>query len=45
MGNFLGVGLKTALALAIFTMVLIVVSKVVLTKYHITGLSEFVQAI
>lgn len=42
-GRFLGVGLTNALGLALFTMLVLVVSKVVFTQYHIDGVSEVVQ--
>lgn len=45
MEKFLGIGLKKAFALALFTMVVIVVMKVIFTKYHISGLSEVIQSV
>lgn len=44
-GKFLGVGLKNAVLLAIFTMLFIVVSKVIFTKYPVKGLSEVIQSV
>jgi len=43
--KFLGVGLKRATALAIFTMVFILVGKVIFNKYEVTGVSEVFNAV
>lgn len=43
-GNFLGVGLKTAFMLAIFTMLFILAGKVIFTKYPVKGVSELFLA-
>lgn len=46
MGNkFLGVGLKKAMGLWLFFVLMTVVAKVVLTKYPVAGLSEIVQSV
>ncbi len=45
MDKFLGVGLKNAVLLALFTMLIIVMTKVIFTKYPVRGLSELVQAV
>lgn len=42
---FGGVGLKGAVILAVFTILFIVVAKVILTKYPVPGVSEVVQAV
>lgn len=44
MDKFLGVGITGALGLAIFTMVFIVMAKVVTIKYQ-SPITEFVQSI
>lgn len=44
-GNFLGVGLKKAMALWVFFILMTVAAKVILTKYPVAGLSEVVQAV
>lgn len=43
--KILGVGLGKALSLVIFTMIIIVMSKVVFTRYPVTGLTQFVNAV
>lgn len=43
--KLLGVGLGKALSLAIFTMIIVVMLKVILTRYPVTGLTEFVNAV
>jgi len=45
MDKFLGVGLKTATALAIFTVFFILAGKVIFTKYPVQGASEIFQAV
>lgn len=40
-----GVGLTKAVALWIFFIILTVMAKVVLTKYPVKGLSEFIQVV
>lgn len=42
-GKFLGVGLQNALAIALFTLIVSVVLKVVFTKYEIDGVSQVVR--
>jgi len=44
-GKLMGVGLKNAVALAIFTMLVIVGSKVVFNKYNVPGVSSVVNAV
>ena len=41
--KFLGVGLQNALAIALFTLVISVVLKVIFTKYEVEGISEIVR--
>lgn len=41
--NFLGVGLTNALGIALFTMVISVILKVVFTKYEVEGVSQVVR--
>lgn len=45
MDKFLGVGLTNALGIALFTMLVIVMSKVVFTKYEVEGLSDVVRTV
>lgn len=45
MDKFLGMGLKRFIALGLAIILLIVMLKVVLTKYYIPGLSDVVQAV
>jgi len=45
MSKFLGVGLKQAIALCIFFWIMTVITKVGLTKYPVSGLSEFIQSV
>ena len=45
MGKFGGVGLKNMVVIALFTMIIIVVMKTVLTKHPVKGVSEVVQAV
>jgi hypothetical protein len=42
--KFLGIGLKKALALWLFFILMTVMAKAVLTRYPVSGLSEIVQA-
>lgn len=42
-GKFLGVGLQNALAIALFTLIVSVVLKVIFTKYEIDGVSQVVR--
>ena len=44
MEKFLGVGLKNAIGLWALFVVFSLVAKVILTKYHVEGLSEVVNA-
>lgn len=41
----MGVGLRPAVMIALFTMVLIVIAKVVFIKYPVNGVTEFTQAV
>lgn len=43
-GKFLGVGLQNALGIALFTLLVSVMLKVIFTKYEIEGISEVVRA-
>lgn len=45
MDRFLGIGLKKAIALWFFFIMLTVMAKVIFTKYHVSGLSEIFQAV
>lgn len=45
MNKFLGVGLKSAVALWIFFVIMTVVAKVVFTKYKVAGVSEIIQSV
>jgi len=44
-GAFLGIGFKNVVGIAVFTIILIVVLKVVLAKYPIKGASDIVHAV
>ena len=44
MEKFLGVGLKNALGLWLLFLIFSLMAKVILTKYHVEGLSEVVNA-
>lgn len=41
--KFLGVGLTNALAIALFTMLVSVMLKVIFTKYEVEGVSEVIR--
>lgn len=43
MDKFMGVGLTNALAIAIFTMMISVMLKIIFTKYEVEGLSQIVR--
>ena len=43
-GKFLGIGLQNALGIALFTLLVSVMLKVIFTKYEIEGISEVVRA-
>jgi len=45
MDKFLGVGLKTAIMLAIFTMLFILAGKVIFTNYPVAGISQIFHAV
>jgi hypothetical protein len=40
--KFLGIGLKNALGIAIFTMLFFIVCKVIFTTHHVEGVSEVI---
>ena len=42
-GKFLGVGLQNALGIALFTLLVSIVLKVIFTKYEVEGLSETIR--
>lgn len=42
-GNFLGVGLTNAIGIALFTMIVSVILKVIFTKYEVEGVSQVVR--
>lgn len=44
-GQFMGMGLKNLVGCAIFTIIFILILKVVLAKYPIKGVSEMAHAI
>lgn len=43
--KFLGVGIPKALGIAIFTMIVIIIFKIVFTKYEVEGISEVVRTV
>ncbi|CAF1914811.1 MULTISPECIES: hypothetical protein [Bacillus subtilis group] len=43
--KFAGVGLKNMIVIGLFTMMLIVVSKVIVTKYPVNGVTQLVNAV
>jgi len=43
--KFAGVGLKNMIVIGLFTMIMIVVLKVVITKHPVKGVSEIVNAV
>lgn len=45
MNKFAGLGLKNLVVVAMFTMLFIVVAKVVFTKYKVAGVSQVVQSV
>ena len=45
MNKFAGLGLKNLVVVALFTMLFIVLAKVVFTKYEVAGVSQVVQAV
>lgn len=45
MDKFLGLGLTNLIGVSIFTILFIVIAKVLLVKYPITGVSEVVQSV
>lgn len=45
MDKFLGLGLKNLFGVLIFIMIGIVITKTILTKYPVKGVSEIVQAV
>ncbi|MGE6604864.1 hypothetical protein ACQKEY_24610 [Lysinibacillus fusiformis] len=45
MEKFAGVGLKNMIVIGLFTMIMIVVLKVVITKHPVKGVSEIVNAV
>jgi hypothetical protein len=45
MERFAGVGMRNVLMIAIMTMILIVIFKVVFNKYQVSGVSDMVNAI
>lgn len=45
MDRFAGVGMRNVIMIAIMTMILIVVFKVVFNKYNVGGVSDMVNAI
>lgn len=42
-GKFLGIGLNNAIGIALFTMIISVMLKVIFTKYEVQGISEVVR--
>lgn len=45
MKKFAGVGLKNLIVIALFTMMFIVVAKVVMTKHEVNGVTQLVNAV
>lgn len=45
MDRFAGVGMRNVLTIAVMTMILIVIFKVVFNKYPVSGVSDMVNAI
>ena len=45
MDKFLGIGLTNALGIALFTMLIIVMLKVIFTLHEVEGISEFTRAV
>lgn len=45
MDKFLGVGLTNALGISLFTMLVIVMLKVIFTKHEVEGISEVVRTV
>jgi hypothetical protein len=45
MERFAGVGMRNVVLIAIMTMILIVMFKVVFNKYNVTGVSDLVNAV
>jgi hypothetical protein len=43
--RFAGVGMRNVILIAIMTMILIVMFKVVFNKYQVTGVSDLVNAV
>ena len=43
MDKFMGVGLTNALAIAIFSMMISVMLKIIFTKYEVEGLSQIIR--
>lgn len=44
-GNFLGLGLRNLIGVTLFVILLIVILKVVFTRYPVKGVSDVVQAV
>ena len=42
-GNFLGVGLTNVIGIALFTMLVSVILKVIFTKYEVEGISQVIR--
>ena len=42
-GKFLGIGLTNAIGIALFTMIVSVILKVIFTKYEVEGVSQVVR--
>ncbi|MEC1692615.1 hypothetical protein P9E05_14120 [Bacillus mojavensis] len=45
MKKFAGVGLKNMIVIALFTMMVIVVTKVIVTKHPVNGVTQLVNAV
>lgn len=45
MDKFLGIGLTNALGIALFTMLIIVMLKVIFTLHEVEGITEFTRAV
>jgi hypothetical protein len=43
--KFLGIGLKSGLSMALFTMLVIVMVKVIFNKYPVRGITEIINTV
>lgn len=45
MNKLAGLGIKNLVLVSVFVIIFIVIMKTILTKHHVNGVSEFVQAV